>query len=201
MNKKKHLSIFDPNELKVYKKMREVRDKWSLSVLKMFTKLGVKPNHLTLLSFLMFIPFLIAAKFSMACSILFLILNIFFDLMDGALARHQKNSNIRGEFYDLAADNLSFILIGYGLIYLKVIDGFWGGFYLINHLFLIIMLFLINRLGGEVFPVIRFKYFFYSIYLLLAFTSANYFDAFLVFFAVYTFVSNIFLFNRFRCLI
>lgn len=195
------ISFFTKKEEQYLRKSQMARDKLFVKICSFLTKHKISANYLTLLSFLQIVPFIIIFPYSKVISFFFLILSLFFDYLDGPLARYQKTDGPRGQFTDLSSDNFFFFFTILTFIYFKVVDGFWGSFYLFNYIFLALFALIINYKKAELFYVIKSKYFFYLFFLLYVVFQQNYFDPFLVFFSIYMLITNLFLFNKLRCLI
>jgi phosphatidylglycerophosphate synthase len=70
-----------------------------------------EPNLITIFSLTSAIIFSITLVFNKYLAILFLILNIFFDGLDGEIARHYKKTTVFGEVLDAFCDRISDIFI------------------------------------------------------------------------------------------
>ena len=81
-----------------------------------FSKLGLSPNHYTLLSILFVIfSFYFLTKVSIFSALVFFLLAIFLDLVDGAVARITKRATKKGAYIDTICDRYveGIILLGF----------------------------------------------------------------------------------------
>jgi len=103
----------------------EMKSWWVLTILKpferLFLKLSLKPDHITLLATVMTLPIAICLSqgFFLLSGWLTLLVGSL-DILDGKLARHLGLDSIRGEFLDSVMDRIQdfFILVGL-LIYFR----------------------------------------------------------------------------------
>ncbi len=199
MEHKIHFSTFSNAEDSVYERLRDFRDRFWKPVCVFLTHLGVKPDHLSYLNLVMvfgFVYFLIDIPL---ISFFALLTSVILDSIDGSLARHQKVSSDKGSLLDIGMDHFVLMAVILTLIYTKAMDGFWGAAYAINYLVMIMHVLSMRALRLHVFPVVRSKYYLYLVWALFLFTGLNYLDVFLVFFSIYMFLTNLFLFRTFRC--
>ena len=81
-----------------------------------FLKYQISPNQITLFSFILGIFCFIFLSLGMIyISLIFFILNRFFDGVDGTLARLKKPTDLGG-FYDIISDFLIYALLPFGFI-------------------------------------------------------------------------------------
>ena len=199
MNDKLEFTPFAPLEDATHEKLRHFRDKFFQPLSVFLTKLGVKADHLTYLSLAMGLLFAFFLNKNWLIAFFCLLLSVVLDSVDGCLARHQKTVGERGDLLDHAVDHVVLFIVVLALIYNKTIDGFWAAAYSLNYLLLIFLMMVMRKFKLHVFLVLRSKYFLYLLWALLVFTGLNFLDIFLVFFAVYMFLTNLFLFHKLRC--
>lgn len=109
----------------------EVKSWWVLNILKpietVFIRVGLKPDHITLLATIMTCPIaiLLANGFFLLSGWLTLLVGSL-DILDGKLARYLKMDSVRGEFLDSVMDRIQdfFILLGL-IVYFKHGPFFW----------------------------------------------------------------------------
>jgi phosphatidylglycerophosphate synthase len=198
MAKNINFSVFGDSEDKYAPGLRALKDKLLLPVTSYLNKTGVKPDWLTYASLLMILPFIYFFKFNPWISLIFLVLNILLDGIDGSMARINGNSSVKGAVLDTAADNLSFIIVFFTAFYYNLFNPFWGGIYITNYIGLIFLVIISKGLKLNVFPVIRSRFYFFLLLFVLLFSGLNYFDYFHVLLGVYMIITNIFLFQRIR---
>jgi phosphatidylglycerophosphate synthase len=199
MENKIHITMFSQVEDKAYGQFQKVRDVFFEPLCVLLTKIGIKPNYLSYFNAALAIPFVFFLTASPIISFGVLMLSLLLDSVDGCLARHQKVMNESGALLDIGVDHFILFTVLLGLIYTKTIDGFWGAAYGINYLLLVVLVIAMRSLKVSVVPIVRSKYYLYLVWALFIFTGLNYFDLFLVFFAIYMFLTNLFLFHNLRC--
>ncbi len=194
-----HFGIFSEKEEQGYLRIRKMRDAFLNPVVKFLSKVKVTPDQLTILSFLFIFPCVFFLNSQPLLSLLFLIFHLVTDAVDGALARHTKSFSLRGAFMDHACDYAFFFIFILALIYYHLVNGFWGAFFLVNYILMLGVLIALNYLKISSFFVYKSRNTFYVLFLILALSSFNLLDPFVVFFTVYMLLSNAFLFNKLRC--
>jgi len=183
----------------LYHKSQKIRDQLFSPLCAVLTKMGIKPDHLSYLNLLMIVPFAYFFQTIPFVSFGVLVVSILIDAVDGCLARFQKISSEKGALLDIASDHFVFFGVLLTLICFRTLDGFWGSLYSLNYLLMIVLVIVMRSINLHVFPILRSKYYFYALWTLLIFTGLNYFSVFLVFFCIYMFLTNLFLFHKLRC--
>ncbi len=192
-------NIFSKEERRFYyDRVREFRDSFFSSFVGGLVDVGVKPNYLTLAGALMVIPFVYFFSFNPWLSFLFLLFALFFDGVDGVLARKMHIESEFGAILDVVVDYFVYFSVFFTLVFYGVVDGFWGGIHSVNYLFMQSLIVFANYKRIDVFPVIRSKFLVYFLFALFIFTGRNYFDFVIVFLSVYMFFTNLFILFRFK---
>lgn len=199
MESKISFSIFSQEEDLTYSKFQGVRDRFFAPVCGVLTKVGVKPDHLSFLNLLLLVPFVFFAGLYPLISVVMLLVSLVLDSIDGCLARYQKINSAKGALLDIAVDHAFLFGVVLTLIYSQTVSGFWGAAYGLNYLLLVGLILAMRALKLQVFPVVRSKYYLYAFWIFFVFTGVNYLDIFLVFFTIYMFLTNLFLFYKLRC--
>lgn len=199
MDEKIHFSIFSQAEEPAYAWFQRARDRFFAPLCPVLTKVGIKADYLTYLNFLLATGLVYFFTTFPYVSLVFLLLSILFDSLDGCLARYQKSTTQRGALLDIAVDHWFLFVVVFTFVATKTVDGFWGGIYAFNYLLMIILVLILRSLNMHVFPIVRSKYYLYLFWIFFLFTGLNYLDVFLVFFTVYMFFTNLLLFNTLRC--
>ncbi len=199
MEHKLHLSTFSQAEDSFLSRFQRMRDVFFRPVSAFLTKIGVKANHLSYLTLLIMVPFVYFLNKNPLISFLAGLSTLILDALDGCLARYQKTESERGALLDIGVDHFVLFTVVLSLIYAKTIDGFWGAAYAVNYLLMISLVMAMRSLKLHVFPVVRSKYYLYLFWVIFIFTGLNYLDILLVFFSIYMFLTNLFLFHKLRC--
>jgi len=199
MSREVIFSIFAEEEGGGYLKWRNFRDKVSRPFCDFFHKHGITHNHLSYLGLAMVIPFIYFFGFNPWLSYIFILLNLFFDSLDGPMARFSGKASTRGAVVDIMFDHLSFFIIFLTFLYFGLLNPFWGSVYLVNYVIMLAFIIFCRGLRIKFFPVIRSKYYVYMVFFIWLMTGQNYFDPFLVCFSFYMFATNFFLFDRIKC--
>lgn len=98
--------------------------KWSVGfraklfrpVLVLLTKLRIKPNHLSFFRILGGLLFIYYFPTQPELAVIILLIFTLLDMVDGALARYQKNASDRGKFWDVLVDHLNYVLPLFGVV-------------------------------------------------------------------------------------
>lgn len=192
-------SVFAEEEDAGHRKWRNFRDRLAEPFCVFFEKHRISPDFLSYAGLGMVLPFVYFSGFNPGLALVFIILNLFFDGLDGPLARHMKMATTKGAVTDIMSDYLSFFIVFFTFLYYGLLNPFWGAVYILNYAVTLAMVIICRGLRITFFPVIRSKYFIYGFFMIWLFAGQNYFDPLLVLFSVYMFVTNIFLFQRIRC--
>lgn len=198
MMKTLSFNIFAEEEEDGYLKLQKFKDRFFHSTCKLLKSWNIRPDTLSYLGLLMVLPFIFFFSFHPWFSFLFLMFNLLFDGLDGALARFLGKQSARGEFLDRSLDYTSFFIFFLTFLYYNLLSPFWGAIYLLNYVVMLSLILFCRTNSIKFFPVIRSKYYTYLMFFILLVTGNNYFDPFLVLFSVYMIVTNIFLFQRIR---
>jgi phosphatidylglycerophosphate synthase len=199
MNKGAVFSIFSEEEEAGYLKFRDWRDRLFAPVTFFLARHGVSAIHLSITGLLMVLPFVFFFKSNPWMAFIFLLLNVFFDSLDGPLARRKGLPESGGSVIDFACDHLGFFVIFMTFFFYQLLSPFWGAIYLVNYSLMLSMVIFCRALKIRFFPVIRSKYYIFLIFFIWLVSGYNYFDPTLVFFSVYMAITNFFLFDRIRC--
>lgn len=122
---------------------QKLRGKWLLPLLLVLTRLGIRPDHLTLLSLcagLAFCP-LYATAFPLA--LFFLLLHVALDGLDGPLARHLGVASRSGSFTDTMSDQAVIAATTLTLMVYGAVDAVAGALYI--SVYTVVVLFAIAR--------------------------------------------------------
>ena len=110
------------------------------------TMLKIRPWFITLFSLvsaLISFVFIINRSFYIALFISFM--NIFFDMLDGSLARYQGNSSDKGKFLDMTVDSISITLLVLGLTIVSIVNPINGAIFIYLMLITIIFAVFLNN--------------------------------------------------------
>ncbi len=195
-----HQTIFFSNEKeeKVYLAIRHWRDKLLQPFCAVLAKRNVSPDTVSYCSLVMLLFFVYFFSFNPWISFLFLLANLFCDMLDGALARYTHRESLKGDLLDHAIDNVSFYFVMLTFIAFGMVNSFLGAVYLLNHLINVFLMVILNFMKVKYFFIIRSKNVFYLAFLIWLLSGMYLFDPLLVFFAIYLFISNLFLFQKLR---
>lgn len=102
---------------KIYDEAVSVRDRMFRVFAVILTKIGVKPDYITIVGILLMLVFIYFVKHDTQTAALILFLALFCDWIDGVVARYQKTANDRGKFVDLSVDTFNSFLFTIGLVF------------------------------------------------------------------------------------
>lgn len=192
-------NIFSEEENAGYLRLQKFKDRVFQPLCDILKQWRVAPDTLSWLGLIMVAPFIYFFPFNPWISFIFVALNGVLDGLDGALARALGRQSARGAFLDHCLDYLGFFIIFLTLLFYNIVNPFWAAVYLLNYMVMLFFVVFCRNNGIKFFPVVRSKYFFYLVFLVLLLSGSNLFDPFLLLFSVYMMVTNIFLFQRIRC--
>ena len=108
-----------------------IRERWLRPFLGWLARIGLRANHITLLSLLAgiaFCPVFLLGHHAIAFGLLFL--HVLLDGLDGPLARFRGNASNRGSFTDTMADQLVVTVTTVTMIHAGYAGAWPGGLYL-----------------------------------------------------------------------
>ncbi len=111
------------NWQRTYWKVSKIRDSMCKSLLICLTQLRIKPNAVTYFGTVLMLLFILFIKKNLLLSLLFLLLTLFLDLIDGSLARFQKEESDKGKFIDTFNDITTFAMFVFGLVYANLLNN------------------------------------------------------------------------------
>lgn len=201
MSNNVRFQLFDTKKYYFYKFWKKLQDPIIRPAVAYLAQINVKPDQLSYLNFLMVIPFILVFGYlaNPWLAFIFILLGIFFDLLDGSLARHLKIDTERGAFLDAGCDYASFFIVVLTFLYYGVFNSFWGSFYLLNYSILLFLVIIAGLKQVQLFTIIRSKFLFFFVYFVWILTGLSFFDHFMVLFGVYMAVTNYFIFDRIKC--
>lgn len=112
-------------------------------LLRTLARLGVRPDHLTLLSAAAGLSFCPLFFWSKSAALTMLVVHMFLDGLDGPLARHTNMASRRGSFSDSMADQLVVVSSMVTLMSVHVVGVLPGGIYVVAYT--VVMLFAMVR--------------------------------------------------------
>jgi phosphatidylglycerophosphate synthase len=192
-------SIFSEEEDRLNSAVRSFRDRVYAPVCHFMAGYHIKPYHLSYIGFAMVIPFIYFFPVNPWFSFLAILLNMFFDSLDGPYSRYLRVDSIKGAMIDVSCDYLSFLIIFMTFLYYGLMNGFWAVFYIVNYFIMLGGIIFCRNEKISFFPVMRSKYYIYGTFMILLMGGYNLFDPIILFFGVYMLITNILLFNRIRC--
>ena len=122
---------------------QELRGRWLGPLLSALERLGVTPNHLTLLSNLAGLAFCPLYFWSKPVAFGMLMLHVLLDGLDGPLARQTGLASRQGSFTDTMSDQIVVVLSTITLMFSQTISVLPGGLYIF--LYTVVVLFAMAR--------------------------------------------------------
>lgn len=107
---------------KAYNTTAAIRDKIFRGFAYLLTKLHIHANHVTFASVICMILFIMYIQTNIYASVIFLLLSVFCDSLDGVIARYQKCGSDKGKFIDVVTDNFNTFLFALGIAYAGIVD-------------------------------------------------------------------------------
>ncbi|MGD0577085.1 MAG: CDP-alcohol phosphatidyltransferase family protein [Candidatus Staskawiczbacteria bacterium] len=167
---------FSSNEVKYQERLRLMRDKLLRIFLKPFIWLHISPNLVTFASFASLAGFFYFFIKNPIFAIIFLLLHVLLDGIDGSLARATGKSSRAGGFLDMLNDHTGMVVAVAAVMYYSMLNPVIGLIYVYIYSLLVVFIIYQNSLGIKSNTVFRTKYLFYALYILWALTGANIFN-------------------------
>ena len=122
---------YSAGDRKLMEFSQKIRGILLLPILKLFTILHLRPNHITFLSLLWgwsACYFIFISQFKIAWCLL--LVHVLLDGMDGPLARYQKSSSNAGSFVDTIIDQIIIASVAIALMEKDILGVISGGIYI-----------------------------------------------------------------------
>ncbi len=160
---------------------------------------NVKAEHLSYIGLLMIVPFVFFFSFNPWISFLFLLIHIFFDGLDGSVARLKKEDSEGGAFIDMVCDYTFFYAAFLTFIYYGFVDAFAGVIFIIIYMALqgFVSLAIIKKI--KLFYILRPKLPVYMFFLIYLFSGFNFMNEFIIAVSFYLLISIAFIYNKIKC--
>lgn len=112
----------DSWEYRSYEWFKGFRDVFLKPICYVLTKFGVGPGLVTYGSLVLMVFYIMFVRQNLPLSLLFVVLVVVSDGVDGALARYQKKASDKGKFEDVVVDYINYMLFVVGLVYGQLVD-------------------------------------------------------------------------------
>lgn len=99
---------------------REIRNKLFQPLIKIFHHWKIRANYLSFAKIIFTTIYLILIQTNFGWAILFLVLGMAIDFIDGPLARYNGRANDRGKFIDMFSDQIVYVLFIWGLMLIQI---------------------------------------------------------------------------------
>ncbi|EKD76291.1 MAG: hypothetical protein ACD_43C00163G0002 [uncultured bacterium] len=165
------LDFFSEKERAAHTKWRKQRTTFFSGILKILSRLGVSANSLSVVGILavLLFPFLVSRHPYWA--IFVVICHLFFDALDGPMARFQNKLNKFGSLLDIIADHTAMVMVVVGLLVLKLVNPIEAVIYVYVYIILIVLIIVRNIVGKSPGLIIRTKYILYISYVVFVLTN------------------------------
>ena len=128
---KRDNKCYSSGEMKFMLWGRNIRAQILAPMLKVMKENGVTPNHVTILSLVSGVAAALSIGFDNDLALIFILLHVLLDGIDGPLARYTKADSNKGTFADTACDQIVIAAIGLGLINAGIITPLSGSIYIL----------------------------------------------------------------------
>ena len=105
------------------KKSEKIKANSLRPLLKLLAVLNVTPNMVSFSGIIFALFFAILIKTNLTLALIFLIVSLLTDGIDGALARYQKKASDRGKFVDVFCSSIVVIIFLAGIVYAGLVSG------------------------------------------------------------------------------
>ncbi len=165
-----HYNIFTEQEAPYQLWFQRVRARIFGPFLQLCKWLGVTPLTLSLLSLASMFLLPVGFAGSPVLVLVAILLHMFFDGTDGALARLLKQNSVRGAYIDIIVDHLALMITVLTLQWYGIGSAFWIMLYATSYLMLVVHLLILNIRGTPPsIPVIRSRYLMFLVVVLQQF--------------------------------
>jgi Phosphatidylglycerophosphate synthase len=186
------LDSFNKKERRTQKAFAVMRDKLFTPLVILLQKIGVTPNQVTLLGVVFLVLACLVPPDWYKVAIVFVVLNVTCDGIDGPLARRKGLAHPGGSLVDIVADQLGVVFLPAAAIY--HLNAFGPVMLLFSSAYLLFIGLVVyaNELGLEVRLFIRSKYPFYVLYLFCLYQRVDWVTYFCGAFVLYYSVESFF---------
>jgi len=194
--KNQNLNYFSEKEQKAVKKFTDFRTNLAKPLLSIFDMLKITPNMLSGFSFLSIFGFAYFINKNIYLAVLFIVIHVIFDSLDGSLARYKKMTSNSGALIDIFVDQSAIIIGILSAVYYSIIDSFWGALYIVFYVLMIVLLVILNYKNHSVKFVLRTKYFFFLMLLIDAYFKVEIINYFLMIVGIYMVIVTTYMFLK-----
>lgn len=179
------MDYFNETERKKQRQFAQKRDEILSPIIKLCVRLGISKNAASFIgvAFLL-LASLIHPNHYVFISI-FLAFYLFFDALDGGIARYTKSYNENGSVIDIICDQLGVVLLSAALIYYYPVDDLVVFIFSHSYIAFIILVVYLNQQKIPLIPFIRTKYLFFILYAFSSFLNMTIINTIVGIFAVY----------------
>jgi phosphatidylglycerophosphate synthase len=170
-----------------------------IPLLKVLDALHVSAGMLSFLSFASAVAGAAMFHIDIHSALWLLVFHLFFDSIDGSLARYQRKASRRGVFIDQSVDYIGLVVVVLGLVYAEMLDPFWLSAYLSSMLVMVFLLILLSFLKKNYPYILRSRDVFYVFLCIQFWGGLPYVMPFLILFSVYNTAMSLYLFWKLKC--
>lgn len=182
------MDYFNHNERIKQKEFAAFRDKILKPIILFFVKYGISKNTASFIGVLFLLIACITNPYKYWWIVFFgLFLYLFFDAIDGGIARYTKTANENGSIVDIICDQLGVVLLTASSMYFYETNNIASLIYANSYIAFIILVVYLNQRNVKTFPFLRVKYVFYGLYLYNVFVDFNVLNMFIFLFGLYYF--------------
>lgn len=182
--KKKSSDVYAGKERKYMHKFQEMKDKLFSPFLKLLMILKITPNMLSVMSLILGVLFVVFISKDLMLSLLFLILSVFFDGIDGSLARFSNKVSKNGALVDQVCDHSMIVLSAVGFVMIGLVNILWGIVYVLSYTLLVFTVVARNKREIPFSFVLRPRLFVYLAFLIFVVWNVNLVEYSLMIFSV-----------------
>lgn len=179
------MDYFNEKEREKQKKFASWRDKFFSNLIRFLVEKNINQNTISFIG----VVFLILAcvinpKYVFLVAIL-LILYIFFDAIDGGVARYKNEQSSTGSLIDIICDQMGVVLISCAFIHYYDVN--YVAYFIFSnfYVFFIILVVFLNEKKVNIFAFIRVKYIYFLLYVFSSFIPLVIIDIFVISFSFY----------------
>jgi len=180
----KYLDDYSQTEQSYYNKIRDWRDDVLMPMARFFNRIGVSANQLSFFGLLILAGFVYYVLSYPYLAVVFLILHLLIDGVDGTVARVNKQDDMSGSVVDTVVDHTGIFIVVLTLGFSGLIDPNIGLVYIYFYTVMVFLVIVRYLLKIPVRLVVRSKALVYALYALWAFTGINYLNEALLVFSI-----------------
>lgn len=187
----KKVSVYADSEKRYMFAFQSYKDKFFSPLLNLLVKFHISPNMLSFASIFFAFLFVFVINSSVVWAAVILAAGVFFDTIDGCLARFSNNLSPEGSFVDGFSDHMFILLSTIGFYLINLISLSIALIYFLSYTLLIVLIVLRAKKNIPFSWVLRPRFFVYTAFLFFVLTNFNVIPFLMVLFSIQMLIQSI----------